>query len=284
MSYQGKFFVKKWNTGLIDDTGETTGLCGLMIPPYSKVTRYWFHSWVVGNENRNWTKHMPYRMTGMYDIIPNNVDQTENFQDMTLEDYRTRYFAEGTDSGSNNDASWGDADDNENQEYDVDLPGGQPVTSVAKSQRVFHHEKMLGLPRNAMINGTDNIRYIDEFTRKGTVSNKGRPLEHAKMFLVVGGCDDTTTTQDVGDHLWGDSSNMSDLAEAVSGVFTDSSYDIASGMDQLSYNYPTLDKWYKMGFSSGSDNYDDSELETITRLTLEVKAYTPNNHNMISAP
>lgn len=284
MAYVGKFFVKNANTAYVSNNGETSVLFGKVIPPYTKATRYWVHQWVIGADDVSAPNHMEYRTTGLYDIVPNRLDQTENLSDISLETYQKRYFAEGISSGDDNDAPWGDADDGDSTESDVDLTGGEYVSSVSKSQRFFHHEKMLGLPRNAMFNGVGNIRFVDEFTRKGTFNNTRRPLEHAKMCMIVMGTDEPVTTTDDGDHLWGDHSNMSDLSEALTGIHQDGTYDIASGMDNVAHTYPNIDSWLKKGMNTGGNYYSGEALGVITKVTLEVKAYTPHNMRSISAP
>lgn len=284
MAYLGKYYVKKTNTLQLTDTGSTQVACAVMIPPFAKVTRHWSHVWASGTNTVDSSRHMPWRCTAMYDALPRNVDQTENLADITMEEYRERYFPEGTESGHDGDASWGDADDNEDAEDDVDLPGGQRVTSVAKNQRVWHHEKMLGLPRNAVISTAYSIVYTDEFRRKGTVSNRGRGLDFPKMFIVVAGGNDPDTTVDDGDVMWGDSSNMSDLSEALTGIFNDGAYDLSSGMDNIPDTYPNIDKWLKVGARQGTSMFDDTGLGIISQITLEVKVYSPHTKNTISAP
>lgn len=284
MAYQGKFFVKKMNTGNISNSN-TKALGGLIIPPYTQATRYWIHSYAVAASDCDFDEHMPYRMTGLYDIVPNNITQTESGSDVQMETYRRRFFPESANIGYNDEASWGDGTAHEIDESDVEMPGGAPVTSVSKSQRFFHHEKLLGMPRNALINGTGNIRYVDEFTRKGKFNNKGRPLEHTKMVMLVANSDSPDTTTDSGDYLWGNYQTTSSLSETITDIFQDGNYDFSSGMDNIDATHGNaLENWYSMGFADGSSHFDQKQLSVITQMTIEVKAYTPHNHRTISAP
>lgn len=285
MAFLGKFFLKNANTARVMNDGMTHTIFAKVIPPYTKVTRYWVHQWVVSDGNEDIAKHAEYRVTGVYDTVPNRLDQTENWNDINMETYWQRFFAEGATSGDSDDASWGDADDAEAAEYDIEISGGQRVTSVAKAQRVFNHEKMLGFPRNAVLNGVGDCRFIDEWTRKGTVSNRGRKLEQAKMFMIGSGYDEPDVTSDEGDHMWGDTSNLSDASEMLTGIFSEGGYDIASGMDNIPATYPNVDKWLKKGIIKDV-NYFSTEygLAMITKVTLEVKTYSPHSQNIISAP
>lgn len=284
MAYEGKFYLKSVSAATLTTSGSTVPVVAKIIPPYCRVERYWVHNWLT-TDKQQFYEMQHYRVSGLYGTLPNNLDQTENLQDIDMDTMIQRYLPERQMDPDSGEAEYADADDDD-LESAIELPGGHDRSEASKAQLVFHHEKMLGIPRNGIVvDSSNNITQVDEFTRKGAMRRRHKqyPLEQGKIFAVVGSSNVPQTTDDHGDVMWGDYSNLGELSESLRMLIDENKRDARYTVgDQTMQGY-ALEKWLEYGFAEDG-GFNSKTCWVKTQLTLQVNVYSPHGSNIIAAP
>lgn len=285
MALEKTFYPRKLSSAEITPDGNTCNVVGMVIPPFAKLTRYWVTATTTSHNAHNVYSHQPYSVRGMYVPMDNATEQVTGGTDQTLDELQRRYAPEESYDASDETAEWADGDD-DGMEQHVDIAGHEePISSWAKSHQFFRHERMLGLPQNAVSTESGKITYIDKFKRRGRFKQPTQ-LQNAKFVVVTATTDSPQMSDDVGDVVWGNTGTVGKLTEWLQNLAVDPDWQLSTGLDTLDnaeYDGYKPQEYFGYGFFNDGQSFNqETSLSIMLQLTMELKVYSPDAERRIT--
>ena len=267
----GNYYPKKQfeiNYGSSDDAEECVN--GIVLPPLTIPSRYWFSWSIIGNANKNPDQHAWSVLSGRYFNLPMSLN-TDNDTEMNGTTLLNEY-------GMSSVGEWADEDPTASES---DIPGHSAMDDHASKSEFLHRERFhrMGDGMTTVID-VGKVRYCWYGTSNGKVVNKNNYCDilDPKMVAIGYRSDQNNQTTDWADALAGDAADFNALQDAL---FEKMDQDNPITIGHTGTNN-IVEDWLKLGYGD-IDTSSEDEMHITSKLTVEVGLYKPKSTRYYSA-
>lgn len=244
--------------------GKEVFIGGKGFPPFVVPTRYWLNLRMVGTANSSPNAAQDYSVRGIAVAVSRNQGTGAVGQDL-MEKYASPISAAGDWLGATTLVGLG-------------IQGSQiEYTSWYKDRELFQRTGTLALPERAVFSADGNVRYVDQWSMKGSIETPW-VVDEPKFF----GLGYTTnvpvydTVVDWDAVLWGNQADLPDFTELVVKEFWDADNEVAIAVGHSDRN-ADFRNWMRNGHGTTDASVADTivEMGIRTRLTIQYDVYMP---------